>query len=122
MKDDRVYLTHILESIERVEQYTASGKEAFFADPKAQDATLRRLQTMAESTKRLSEEVKSSRPEVKWKSIAGFRNAAVHDYLNMDLNVIWEIAREDLPELKSAARALLREREEEAADDDKTNE
>jgi uncharacterized protein with HEPN domain len=122
MKDDRLYLVHIIESIELVEQYTSSGKETFLEDQKARDATLRRLQTPAESTTRLSEAARSSRPGINWSRIAGFRNVVTHDYLGLDHEKVWNVVRNELPELKSAARALLREREEEAADDDKTNE
>lgn len=47
MKDDRLYLLHISESLERIEEYVVEGKEAFFADRKTQDAVLRNLQTLA---------------------------------------------------------------------------
>ena len=63
-----------------------------------------------------------SRPGINWSRIAGFRNVVTHDYLGLDHEKVWNVVRNELPELKSAARALLREREEEAADDDKTNE
>lgn len=61
MKDDRLYLLHISESLERIEEYVVEGREAFFADRKTQDAVLRNLQTLAESTQRLSESLKASR-------------------------------------------------------------
>ena len=78
MKDDRLYLTHILDSIERVERYTVEGKRVFLEDEKTQDATVRNLQTMAESTQRLSDSLKALRSEIDWDDIAGFRNIAVH--------------------------------------------
>ena len=55
MKDDRLYLIHVRECIERIEQYTLGGKDAFFTDAKTQDAVLRVLQTLAESTQRISD-------------------------------------------------------------------
>jgi uncharacterized protein with HEPN domain len=55
VKDDRLYLVHIGECIARIEQFTSEGKDAFMADAKTQDAVLRNLQTLAESTQRLSE-------------------------------------------------------------------
>jgi uncharacterized protein with HEPN domain len=58
VKDERLYLIHIRECIARIEQYTAEGREAFFADTKTQDAVLRNLQTLAASSQRLSEELK----------------------------------------------------------------
>lgn len=63
MNDDRLYLLHVQECIERVEQYTAAGRTAFFGDIKTQDAVLRNLQVMAESTQRLSAAIKATRDQ-----------------------------------------------------------
>ncbi len=62
MKDDTVYLRHILECISRIERHVADGWEAFFASDLLQDATLRNLQTLCEATQRLSEVAKASSP------------------------------------------------------------
>ena len=86
MKDDRLYLVHIRECIERITRYTAEGKNAFIADTRTQDAVMRNLQTLSESTQRISPSLKMDRPEIDWRSIAAFRNVAVHDYLGIDLN------------------------------------
>jgi uncharacterized protein with HEPN domain len=64
VRDDKLYLIHIAECIARIEQYTAEGKEAFFADTKTQDAVLRNLQTMAEATQRLADSLKLKHPDV----------------------------------------------------------
>ncbi|HEX3528918.1 MAG TPA: DUF86 domain-containing protein [Thermoanaerobaculia bacterium] len=102
MKDDRLYLLHISESLGRIEEYVTEGKEAFFADRKTQDAVLRNLQTLAESSQRLSEPLKASRPEIDWRGIAGLRNILVHDYLGISLPRVWEIVDVFLPQLKAA--------------------
>jgi len=62
--------------------YTEEGKDFFFADTKTQDAVMRNLQILAESTQRLSHSLRELHPEVDWRSISGFRNVAVHEYLN----------------------------------------
>jgi uncharacterized protein with HEPN domain len=111
MKDDRLYLVYIRECIERIERYAAEGREAFFADTKTQDAVLRNLHTLCESTQRLSEDLKGMHPEVDWRTIAAFRNVVVHDYLGVDLNEIWGIAEQDIPTLKRAIMAILGELE-----------
>jgi uncharacterized protein with HEPN domain len=85
MKDDRVYLLHILERVRRIEEDTAGGKAAFLASHTLQDAVLRNLQTMAESTQRLSESIKERYPQIEWRHIAAFRIVLVHDYLGIDL-------------------------------------
>ena len=109
MKDDRVYLKHILRCICRIEEYTDGGKEIFFSSPIVQDATLRNLQTLAESTQRLSLDLKSRHPKVDWRALAGFRNVLVHDYLGIDIGYVYESIQEQIPILKAAVEALLRD-------------
>ena len=111
MKDDRLYLIHIRECIERIEQYTLGGKDAFFADTKSQDAVLRVLQTLAESTQRISDGLKASHPEVNWRNISAFRNVIVHGYLSIDLKRIWDIVENDLRDLKAKVEAISRKLE-----------
>lgn len=106
MTRDGLYVAHILECIRRVEVNVAGGRDAFFASHTLQDAVLRNLQTMCESTQRLSTAAKEKHPEVSWKAISGFRNVLVHDYFGVDLERVWEIVREDMPTLKRAAESL----------------
>ena len=106
MKDDRIYIDHILECIDWITRYTAEGREAFLSDRKTQSATLRELQTLAESTQRLSNEFKEAHSEVPWESISGFRNVLVHDYLGIRLERIWEIIERDLPAFRTALEAI----------------
>jgi len=109
MKDDRVYLRHILRCISRIQQYTATGRDSFFSSPLIQDGSIRNLQTMAESTRRLSDGLRARRPDVDWNAIAGFRNVLVHDYLGIDLELVYRAIQHDVPRLKEACDALLRE-------------
>ncbi len=107
MKDDTVYLRHILECIRRIEEDTVAGEDAFQASHTLQDAVLRNLQTLAESTQRLSDTTKSARPEIDWRRIAAFRNFLVHDYLGIDLETVWRIVQYDVVELKQAIADML---------------
>ncbi len=109
MKDDHLYLIHISECLERIEQYTTEGATAFFSDTRTQDAVLRNLQVMAESTQHLSEEVKAAHPIVDWRNIAGFRNVLVHDYLGVNLVRVWEVVEQYVPTLKQEITAMLQE-------------
>ena len=109
MRDDAVYLDHILECIRRIENNTAGGWEAFLDSTTLQDAVLRNLQTMAESTQRLTAGVKAKHPQVEWRQIAAFRNVLAHDYLGVNLVRVWEIIHRDLPALKVAVEALARD-------------
>ena len=109
MKSDSVYLTHILTCIGRIEENVAGGRDAFFASHTLQDAVLRNLQTMAESTQRLSAEGKAARPQVDWRALSGFRNVLVHNYLGIDLDQVWATVQRDVPELKAVVRAWAAE-------------
>jgi len=109
MKDDRLYLIHIIECIERIESYLERiNKETFLSSTLVQDAVVRNLQVMAESTQRLSEQAKHSLPEIDWYRIAGFRNILVHDYLGIEMETVWNIAEKELPLLKKAVNKLLK--------------
>lgn len=108
MKDDTVYLRHILDCIERIEEDTAGGRDFFLSARTNQDAVMRNLQVMAESTQRLSPETKTEHAEVPWQSIAGFRNVLVHDYLGVDLDIVWDVVIRDVPALKRVVLDLLK--------------
>ena len=108
MKDQSVYLRHILQCIERIAEDTREGHDFFLSSHLHQDAVLRNLQTLSESAQRLSPDLRAHHPEIEWKRIAAFRNLLVHDYLGIDMERVWEIVHRDLTQLKSATTDLLR--------------
>jgi uncharacterized protein with HEPN domain len=85
VRDQGVYLEHILECIARVQRYTAGGLDSFVEDQMTQDAVLRNLQVLSESCTRMSGEIRERRREIDWKGIAAFRSVVVHDYFDIDL-------------------------------------
>ena len=107
MKDDRLYLIHISECIGRIDQYVSGGETEFLGSTLIQDAVIRNLQTLAESSQRVSDTLKASYPDVPWRDIAGFRNVLVHQYLGVDLGYIWRVVEDDLPVLKNRVHAIL---------------
>ena len=109
MKDDRLYICHVLDCIRRVERYCQNGSKAFDDSDLIQDAVLRNLQTLAESAQRISEDLKARHPEVEWRAISGFRNVLAHDYLGINLERIWQIVSVSLPLLLSQMEAIRRE-------------
>ena len=109
MKDNRFYLIRVGEDIERIEKFTAGGKTSFFNSELIQAAVLRHLQTLGESTKRLSVAIRTRYPDLAWRGIVSLRNVLVHDYLEVDLDEIWDIVEIDLPVLKSQIRTMLQD-------------
>jgi uncharacterized protein with HEPN domain len=105
---DRLYLSHMLECIEHIEEY-AQGDERLFSNSRlVQDAVLRNLQTLAESSQRLSQPCKSDLAEIPWRAITGFRNILVHDYLGINIEVIWRVVSDEPPRLKAALTKTYR--------------
>ncbi len=97
------YIAHILESVARIRDYTAGGKESFIHDPKTYDAVIRRLHTLAEASFHLPQEIKSAHPSVPWEAMTAFRHILVHEYLGtIDNDKVWHVITERLPELETA--------------------
>lgn len=106
---DELYVIHILECIDKINRFTQRDHDRFLSEEIVQDAVLRNLQTLAESVKRLSDDLKSPLPDIRWQSIVGFRNLIVHDYLGVNVERVWEILEHDLPQLETALRPLAPE-------------
>jgi len=107
VKDDRIYLNHIIENCDLISKHIGGDKSKFLNDPLIKDASLRNLQTLAESSSHLSAALKQTHPEIDWKGIAGFRNVLVHDYLGIDPDIVWDVIERDLPVIRRAAHSMI---------------
>lgn len=88
MNDDRAYLLHIKDAIERIREYTAGGRPAFDSERMIRDAVIRNLEIIGEATKQLSEGARNRQPSVPWKNIAGMRDVLIHHYFGVDLEAV----------------------------------
>ncbi len=111
-KDPLLYVQHILKAIGFIEQFTSEiEKDIFLKDRMRYDATLRNLQTLAEATQNLPQEIKAQYSHIPWKDISGFRNIIVHNYLEgPDVNVIWYIIKNELTPIKISMLEVLNRR------------
>lgn len=109
MKNDRVYVEHILECITKINRFAGKDFSEFLNDDKTQDAIYRNLQIMAESVTRISHDTKSSHPEVPWRRLAAFRNVIVHDYFGIDASEVIQILTDEMPRLRQQMLVILRE-------------
>ncbi len=107
MKQDSIYLKHILDALNKIESYISVGHDAFFSGTHWQDAVIRQLEIMGEATKRLSQDVRNRYPDIPWKRMAGLRDVLIHDYFGVDLDMVWQIAATYLPKLKSEIEDIL---------------
>ena len=102
MKDDSIYIDHILNSINRILDYiSGKDRESFEADLVTQDVVVRQLEIIGEATKRVSKAFRSKHPEIPWSDMAGMRDVLIHDYIDVDFGVVWKTESEDIPNLKT---------------------
>ena len=100
MSRDQLYLDRMRDSIRKIEQFIEGVDETSFdRDEKTQSAVMLQLMLIGEMAKRVSPESKAT-IKLPWKEIAGFRDRAIHDYFDMDLDIVWETAVSDIPALK----------------------
>jgi uncharacterized protein with HEPN domain len=106
-KDPRVYVAHILECIDKIERFTADGRERFFQEAMVQDAVLRNLEVIGEAAKRLDDAYRAAHPGVPWRALAGLRDVLIHQYEGVDLEKVWAIVEQELPSLRGTLAAIL---------------
>ena len=108
IKDPGIFLKHILESVEAIESYIENfPKDKFFDNSEKQDAVVRRLEIIGEAVRNLPGDFKESNPEVSWQDIADMRNKLIHEYFGIDLELVWEVIKKDLPLFKKQIKKLL---------------
>ena len=106
MRDDREKLADILEAIERIEKYFVLGEESFRNDELIQNWMVRNIQVIGEAARSLSQSLRDEHPEVPWSKIIGMRHVLVHNYFEIDLDIVWQVIIEDLPKLKPLIRSV----------------
>ena len=107
MKDDRLYMGHILEAVDRILLFGQDGETRFRTDVRTQDAIIRNLQVMGEAVKKVSAETRDAHPEIPWKDIAGMRDRVVHDYFGISLEIVWDVVVNHIPALREKIHRAL---------------
>jgi uncharacterized protein with HEPN domain len=107
MKDERVYLAHILECIEKIQRYTHAGRESFFKDSLIQDGVCNNLTIIGEAANKTSQDFRKKFPDIHWRGMIGLRNVLIHDYEGIDLRQVWQVIEVELPKLKTSLLPIL---------------
>ncbi|MFW6282157.1 MAG: DUF86 domain-containing protein [bacterium] len=109
-KDNLRFLSHIIKSIDLINQYSCKmSKHDFYMEQEKQDAIVRRLEIIGEATKNLSESFKNRYSDVPWKAMAGMRDILAHKYFGVDLEIAWQTIQNKLPEVEPRIRAIYDE-------------
>ena len=105
---DKVRLQHILDAISEVELYLDGvSQDQFLSNSEKRFATIKQIEIIGEACNALSDELKAQHSSIPWKAIIGFRNISIHEYFGVNLQLVWEIAKNDLPELKKNMNIIL---------------
>lgn len=108
-RDRSVYLRHMADLLERIRSYTSEGEAAFRADPKTQDAVLHNLEIIGQCVKDYGiDDLARACPGLPWAQIAGIRNVLAHQYLGVDIGLVWGIIVRDMPALERELASILR--------------
>ncbi len=109
MKSDLLNISHIADSLAQIREYTSSGREQFFKTRLIQDGVVRNFEIIGEAAKRVSEDLKKKQAGIPWKSMSGLRDKLIHDYEDVNLEVVWDIIEKELPDLGVRIGALLKQ-------------
>ena len=110
MKDDRVYLRHILDAISKIERYLkGTSYKSFLKNDMKIDAVVRELEIIGEAARNVSTKLKDQHSEIPWNRIMGMRNYLIHEYFGVIKKIVWETCKTDLKSLKEQIRSLLKD-------------
>lgn len=108
MRDDRLYLADILEACDDIADFLRdTSPSQFERNRMMSSAVLQRLFVIGEACGQVSRELRGRHPEVPWSTIKAFRNIVVHTYFDLDGNLIWQAATDDVPKLRAQIAAVL---------------
>ena len=102
------YLKDILDSINKVEKFIKGMTfDQFANDDKTIFAVIRALEIIGEATKNIEMQVRKNYPQIPWREMAGIRDKLIHDYIGVNIEVVWKAAIEDLPKLKPEIQSII---------------
>lgn len=109
-RDEEIYLKHILDAINDIEESTNNlSKKEFDSDKDIKDATLRRIEIIGEAAKHISSETRDKYKEIEWKKIAGTRDVLIHAYFSVDWDLVWQMIEKDIKILKKQILNILKQ-------------
>jgi uncharacterized protein with HEPN domain len=110
-RGDMECLADIREAMVRIQRYLRGmSYRRFLADTRTQDAVVRNLEILGEAAKRISSDFKTRHEDVDWRGMAGMRDRLIHQYFGVNLDIVWSVVRDRLPEVKAQIAPILTRR------------
>lgn len=107
---NKLFIQDILSAIEKIGRYTEElNYKEFEENELIVDAVLRNIEIIGEASKNLDKEIRNKYDDISWKKMIGLRNIAAHEYFGVDLNIIWNIIKKNLPETKPKIEQILKD-------------
>lgn len=102
-------LNHILLECKYIESVITPqvSKEAFMADETLKRAIVRSLEIIGEATKKIPADIKLRWKNITWKNIAGMRDRLIHDYMGINYYIVWDVARNIIPDLRNQIEIVI---------------
>ncbi|EKE05807.1 MAG: hypothetical protein ACD_19C00176G0029 [uncultured bacterium] len=109
-KDISIYFKHIKDSCNRIGRFIRGvSYSKLLGDELIQNAVIRQLEVIGEATRQIPQEVRAKYKQVNWDDIVGMRDKLVHDYIGVDLEVVWKASTTDVPILRKLILKILKE-------------
>ena len=108
--DETLYLRHVLDAMDTVEEYLQGVNEEKFKNTRLiQDGVIRQIEIIGEAVRHVSKNTRKSYPEIPWQDVAGMRDKLIHGYFGVDIEKVWDTARDDLPILREQVMGILKD-------------
>lgn len=109
-KDNSVYLKHILDAIDKIDQYIkGQNLSSFLRNTLVQDGVIRQIEIIGEAARNISPQLLDQYPNISWQDIIGMRHKLIHDYMGIDLKAVWDTAVDDIPVFKNQTEKILKD-------------
>jgi len=107
MKKETVFLEHILENIKKIEEFSKdASKNEIIENIQKQYALIRAVEIIGEAVRNLPDDFTKKHPDIPWKEVIGTRDKLIHHYFGVDLDILWEIIKGDIPKLKKQIKQI----------------
>ncbi len=109
-RDEMLYLRHVLDAMDTVEEYLQGvDEQKFKATRLIQDGVIRQIEIIGEAVRHVSKDIRKTYPEIPWQDVAGMRDKLIHGYFGVDIEKVWDTAQDDLPILREQVERILKD-------------